>query len=134
MDTNIVFEKWPFSKDGLCFVVRFMADVNKQTKRIRKSTLFCDLRLSYIKIAKFNQNSNKMLQRIVSRFVVNSRPFLCQASHLSSETIVPNFDAQTKSENTPASFATLLRNSPFVQMGNPEGKVSAFYKKSIENL
>ena len=50
---------------------------------------------------------------------------VCQ-KYYSTETLKPNFENITV-EAKPAndkSFATLLRNSTFVQMGNPVGKVS----------
>ena len=64
-----------------------------------------------------------MLSRIVSRTSL-IRSFGSVRS-CSSETIKPSFDCmkETQPNVDQKSFATLLRNSTFVQMGNPAGKV-----------
>ena len=66
-----------------------------------------------------------MLSRIVSR-TSQLRSF-GSVRCCSSETIKPSFEnmKETQPKIDQKSFATLLRNSPFVQMGNPAGKVSS---------
>ena len=61
--------------------------------------------------------------RTVLRSVTSSTR-VCQ-KYYSVETLKPTFDNITVEEKSAndKSFATLLRNSTFIQMGNPVGKV-----------
>ena len=71
-----------------------------------------------------------MLSRLSARIVL--RPISLSSSvykkKYCTEAVTPKIDSLVNGEKSgnDTSFATLLRNSTFVQMGNPIGKVSSF--------
>ena len=80
-----------------------------------------------------------MLSSLYRRTSIIGSRLSLRRNNLCTETLAPSFSdnnvanqnyADSKKAASSQSFATLLRNSPFIQLGNPVGKVKT--KKEIK--
>ena len=84
-----------------------------------------------------------MLSSLYRRTSIIGSRLSLRRNNLCTETLAPSFSdnnvanqnyADSKKAASSQSFATLLRNSPFIQLGNPVGKVKTKKKKNSNNL